>query len=171
MNAIPPDNHIRAQLQEHQELVHLYIHEDSLAWQLNIAFLTINIAIFTGLYTLGALDPSRALGPGPFILLVAAIVSSLAGFFVFQRNKLYLTSRLQRCYEIEDQLAEVGIPIRTLSTAERTIEQGAVIRATGTRRLRWWERVEVLQYRYSTALVVVFWIACSVWLALGRPGL
>jgi hypothetical protein len=43
---------INTHLIEHQELVQLYIHEDSMAWRFNFGFFAMNAALFAAIYAL-----------------------------------------------------------------------------------------------------------------------
>ena len=161
---------VDALLQEHQELVQLFVHENSLSWQLNLAFLAMNGVVISAAVGYGLFDKRESLVlPIYLFLLFGAILNPLT-YFVFQRSKLHREARLVRAYEVEDQLAQKGIDLQTLRSCEQMISRGKVIReADKPRNLRWDERVEVLGFRWSPLLVAGLFIIGMVWLAFGRP--
>lgn len=161
---------VEALLQEHQELVQLFVHENSLAWQLNLAFLAMNGVVITAVVGYGLFDKTKTLALPIYLFLLFGVILNTLTYFVFQRSKLHRESRLVRAYEVEDQLAQKGIDVQTLSSCERTINQHKVIRESNEpRSLRWDERVEVLGFRWSPLLVAGLFIIGMVWLAYGRP--
>ena len=158
--------------QEHEELVGLFIHEDSMAWQLTIGLLAANAVVVAGAHGLGLFDPTKSPQIDLFGLLLLGSAINVVGFFVLQRSKLHRTSRLFRAYHIEAALGSVGVALQTFSSAEGNIFRNTTLRPDGvsTRPLRWWERIEALDlhffYIVAGALLLV-----TLWLFFGRAGL
>jgi hypothetical protein len=146
----------QALLQEHEELVQLYVHEDSMAWQLTLAVLAMNGAVFSGTYALGVFDRTKPPGFELYVLLALGVLLNIVAFFVLQRSKIHRVSRLFRAYQIEDALAP-RTPIKAFTTAERAIHHKRMLRAPeeggGERELHWYETVEILNF-WSLSLLL-----------------
>lgn len=168
-----------ALLQEHDELVQLIMHEELVAWQLNLVLLASNSGLLAALYSLGLLDSQRPVGAALAIVLVAGVMLNVAGFFVLQRRKIYRLSRLYRACRVEAELSRAGSPIQTFSSVERTIAAGRMLAPPEgsppppapqpTRALRFYERVTLLDLRLALHVVALAYLAFAIWTAIGRP--
>ena len=159
-------------MQEHAELVSLFIHEDSLAWQLTVGLIAANAATITGTYGLGVFDESKKLELGAVALLVVGCFLNLVGFFVLQRSKIHRSSRLYRAIHVEAELDRLGIKLQTFGSGEGAILKGfsLTMDSDAPRRLGWWERIEVLDAHYLFNVLAVALLALTIWAILGRPG-
>ena len=168
-----------ALLQEHDELVQLIIHEESVSWQLNLVLLAANGALLGPLHSLGLLDRQQQVGFALGFLMVVGVIINLVGVFVLQRRGMYRLARLHRGCRIEAELAMAGSPIRTFSSVERTIAAGRMLAPPEssppppapqpTRPLRLHERVRFLNFRLAFYLVALMYAALAIWAATGRP--
>jgi hypothetical protein len=167
---------IDALRQEHEELVQLYVHEDSMAWQLSLTLLAANGALFTALYGLDVFDPTKHLGIPVFAILSVGIAINVVGYFVLQRSNIHRKSRLFRAYQVEDELGSLGTPIRTFTSAERVIHRNKVLDTHGEREFRerdlhWTETIEALGFSALSNGLAILYYALALWLIVGRPGL
>jgi len=150
-----------------------------MAWQLNFALLAANAGLFAAANTLPVFDSTEGIGlPLAVVLLVGALIN-LVGFFVLQRSKIHRLSRLFRAYSVEDALAQAGHPIQTFTSAERHVFAGRMLVAPatsppppkGTRPLKCYEKIEVLDLRFAFNVSALAFLALGVWVIIGRPWL
>lgn len=163
-------------LQEHEELVQLFIHEDSMAWQLTLALLAGNAAVIGGAYGIGLLDPAKCLARELFAMyfvIVLGILLNVVGFCVLQRSKIHRLSRLFRGYAVEAQLRAIGSPVITFYSGEGNIHHKVMLEPNGmaTRPLRSYERVEALGFSLVLVVISAVLVFAIVWLWRGRPWL
>lgn len=163
-------------LHEHEELVQLFIHEDSMAWQLSLGLLAGNAVVVSGVYSLGLLDANKsnaseliAIG----VVIGLGILLNLVGFFVLQRSKIHRLSRLFRAYAVENRLRAIGSQIATFTSAEGNLHRKVMLRPSGTttRPLRCHEQVEALGFRFILNVLSILMVSALVWLVWGRPWL
>lgn len=168
-----------ALLQEHGELVDLIIHEESVAWQLNLVLLGANSGLLAAVHSLGLLDLQTPISAALVIVLGVGVIFNAAGVVVTQRRTVYRLSRLYRACRVEAELSLLGRPIRTFSAVERTLAAGRMLvppessapppAPPSTRALRFYERVTVLDLRLAFHVVALTYLALAIWAALGRP--
>ena len=158
--------------QEHGELVDLFIHEDSTAWRINLAYLAMNGAVLTGVITRDVFEGSGPPTNGAIVLSITGIIMNAATYFVVQRSKIHRLSRLFRAYQIEDELKNLKVPLKTFTTVERLIYHGKVLDEKGkTRDLWWYENIEALSLLWKPLFPAIFWLVFFIWLCFGRPPL
>lgn len=177
----PPDSEAAtdALLQEHDELVQLFIHDDVLAWQLNLVLLAANTGLLTAVHTLGLFDLQQPVGAPLLIVLLVGVMLNVVGFFVLQRRQIYRLSRLYRAYRVEDELSRAGSPIQTFLSAEGNIMAGRMLEWPDagskppapqlTRALRFRERVRVLDFRFAFNAIAIGFLVLALWAVIGRP--
>jgi len=160
-SALTPEQRT-ASLQEHLELIYLFIHEDQMAWRLSLGYLAANATL---LLLVAQVVQASALGSHRFrtvsilLLYIIAVLANLQGYVVMQRSCIHRQSRLARAYILEDELRAAGAPVRTLSSAERLIADSQVLRCNGTiESLKWRERIEALDSGWVLLLLVVPWV-------------
>lgn len=168
-----------ALMQEHGELVDLIIHEESVAWQLNIVLLGANSGLFAGVNSLGLLDLQTPVSAALVIVLGVGVLFNAAGVVVTQRRNVYRLSRLYRACRVEAELSMLGRPVQTFSAVERTIAAGRMPVAPegsapppsppSTRALKFYERITVLDLRLVFHVVALAYLALVIWAAMGRP--
>ena len=178
MTSDPSDRAIAALLQQHDELVQLYIHEDALAWQLNLTLLGADAGLFAAAGGLGAFDAEVPVSFPLIAVLAAGALINVVGFFVLQRSKIHRTSRLFRGLHLEADLLKSGISVDTFASAEGYIhsnrmllppqEQAQTSAELPTRPLRRWEKVESLNLRFSFNLLAAVFIGLIIWVAFFR---
>lgn len=154
--------------QEHDQLIQLYVHEDLMAWQLNAGFLAMNAAFIAASYGLGVFDAAKEPALIALVVLVGAALLNWVAFFTFERSKIHRNARLNRIYQVEDELRTLGFPIQTLGSAERNIEKGVTItdEPGQERSLKWYEKREALRLRRWAALLPALWLGLAVWVAV-----
>lgn len=170
---------VTALLQEHDELVQLFIHNDLVAWYLNLALLAANGGLLSALHAVGLFDLEAPLRAPIVVVLGAGVLVNVVGYFVLQRRRVYRQSRLNRALFVEAELASAGSAIRTFSTVEGNLERGRMPTPPDgishaqepqpTRALQRREQYTVLDFRLAFYLVAATFLALSVWTLLGRP--
>ncbi len=161
--------------QEHEELVSLFIHEDYVGWQLNLALLAANAGLFAGARALGLFNRDTKVGLALLLGLLAGSMMNIVGFFIGQRLRVRRLSRLFRARRIEAELKRLDVPIQTFESVEGNIHEGRMPtppdETNETRPLHWWERVAVLDLRFAVNALAATFLALALWTLLGRPGL
>lgn len=171
-------------LQEHEELVQLYIHEDSTAWQLMLALFAADAGLIALANRLGAFDPLLPVTPLLIVVCVFAIVFNLMAYSVLQRSELHRLSRLFRAYSVEAHLTGLGCPIRTFHSAELNIFGGTMLSQPDvtrsaltdqnaaaddpTRGLKFSERIPSLPLRFIFILLAIAAVFLLVWVGTAR---
>ena len=108
-------------LREHEELIKLFIHEDTLAWNLIYFFLVINVGMISGIGALVSLGvTSTTLLVVSFLCMFGAFIS-VSWSFTLRRNRVHRESRLFRAEDIEKELHKKGLTFDTFQTAEVAI--------------------------------------------------
>ena len=178
---ITDDDRRTALLQEHEELVQLFIHEDSMAWQITLALLAMNGALFAAVYKDLFKYDSKP-GSELYVLLTVGVILNAVGYLGRRRSELYRLSRLFRAYYVEDALAKAGAPIRTFTSAERTVFRKKMLIApaespgyassepqVSERSLKRREKWKSLNFGVVTLVLALVFAGCLIWLLIGRP--
>lgn len=164
-----------ALLQEHDELVQLFVHEDGRAFQVNVALLAAEGGLLAGAQSFGIFDVQRSISMPLVIVLLGGALLNVVGFFVLQKVQLLRMSRLYRGFRIEAELALLDVTIRTFDSVEGNISRRTALNPPSdkdeTRRLRWWENVEPLNLRLVFNLLAGVFLFLAIWALIGRPGL
>lgn len=166
-------------LQEHDELVQLMMHDDIIAWYLNLALLATNGGLLSAVETQGVFEFTEPVDPALWLVLFAGLLLNVVGHFALQRRKVHRLSRLYRALRIEAELDGVGCPVRTFSSAEALIAQGRMLvppisappppAPHPTRRLTFQERLTFLDLRFLFYVMAIVYLAIVAWVVMGRP--
>jgi len=157
-------------LEEHKELIQLFMHEDSLAWNMTYFYIVLNTGLFSAL---GALLSRLGFLEVAAIYVVPSVIGGLIGIawrFSFKRSELHRQSRMFQAMMIEDQLTRRNLPLDTLRSCESRLYQGNVLkdpdgnlRWPNTRPLRRFEKIESLKIIHGgTIAFAVIWFAFAV---------
>lgn len=169
---------VTALLHEHEELVQLFIHEDSMAWNLLLTMLAANVAFLGATFPLRIFHQNGANLVAIGMILIFGLFVNLAGYFILQRSNIHRLSRLYRAYRIEKALQIEGHSVRTFRSAEGNIRDGRMLESPEndtmhpyeqkTRRLRRYEKIEVLNFRSLLWILAIINLVILVWVLTGR---
>jgi hypothetical protein len=158
-------------LEEHKELVQLFIHEDSMAWNLINYYIVVNVGILAGI---GALfNPcSMVKALISVALCFGGSISGLIWLLFLMRSRMHSDSRMYRAIEIENRLTEkTKIEFDTLKSCEELInfEEKILKKPKGEKRdlrdLYWYEKIKALKFfKYLIIAVSAIWLVFGCFL-------
>jgi len=155
---------ITALFKEHEEIIKLFIHEDTLAWNLIYFYLVMTFALISsiGLLYTQSQNISDIIEKIVFSsLCFLGFFLSVGWFFIMARSRIHHLSRILKAYKIENELESFGYPIDTLKSCEQTIYEGKVLKNPqgDLRDLNFYEKIGVLKLiRRTIPIVGIIWL-------------
>jgi len=156
-------------LEEHKELIRLFMHEDGLAWNMTYFFIVLNVGLLSVMGALLSRSSSSQVNLVCIILSFSAGGIGVAWRLALQRSELHRQSRMFRAMIIEDELTRRGFPLDTLRSCEsRLYHQKVLADPEGNiRDLRWFEKIHALRIVHAGMIVIgLAWLGVGIiWLA------
>ena len=111
-------------LKEHEELIHLLSHEDTVGWNLVNFYIVMNFALVS---SIGLLLTQESLERLISIIITLCVMGfSISGtwFFLYGRVRLHHRMDLFRLYKIEKELQSMGYPLDTTESTYQKSHRG-----------------------------------------------
>lgn len=165
------DKELHALIEEHKELVNLYIHQDTLAWHLVYIYFfivgTLASAIVISMSSFTANNSKQEIGFYMSLLSFFGMFISILWFFMFCRSKIYrevpINAALMIEKEITKRLEDEKLAFNTLGMTVEAIRNKKFLKPNGRfRKIRILERFPSLK-----TVHYIFFVLAIIWLMAG----
>lgn len=160
-------------LEEHKQLIQLYMSEDNLVWNQTYFYIVLNAGLLSVIGSLSGGSFSLNENVVSIILCFFGGFVGLSWYLIFQRTLIHRNSRMYRAMMIEDELKKKGIPIYTLRSCESRIHKKSVLADPdgslthpNIRKFKWSERKEALRIIHKGMIVsgLLWFLTGLIWL-------